>query len=269
MFSVVINMKKVAGIYVTDFSEFSFGYALTRCVESRMGNVAHVPSFPSQYEEGKAGGGYDVRIASPLAPIFIQFKIPRVVTRQHPNADDRNLLAYPHYRMPLHAKVPNRPDQHKLLRDLEKKGYDRVYYASPAFDDWSAIDKYHRTGTIVDYTAFIRPQSIGDIQDSDEHYVAYESGNNTGWFCSDPVKVELQPWEHMLRLMMHGGERTENMYDALIAAFSSIAGQNGIRLPTTAPTKVDPRYERAITASYLARMVFNAQLFVLVESEPS
>jgi len=55
-------------------SEFSYGFALTRELVSRLGLAAWgAPEFPTQNEEGKSGG-YDVKLPG-LVPIFIQFKV--------------------------------------------------------------------------------------------------------------------------------------------------------------------------------------------------
>ena len=65
-----------------EFSEFSYGFALTdsllAIIAERIGTA---PVFPSLIQEGKAGGGYDVKIPALPVPIFLQFKIPRVLVR--------------------------------------------------------------------------------------------------------------------------------------------------------------------------------------------
>jgi hypothetical protein len=59
-----------------DFSEFSYGYAVTEeLVASLKATVVAAPIFPSLYEEGKKGGGYDVKIPLSGKPIFLQFKL--------------------------------------------------------------------------------------------------------------------------------------------------------------------------------------------------
>src|ERR1700690_2714236 len=67
------------------FSEFSFGYALTdNLVNKVLTGSKGVPVFPSLQEEGKQGGGYDVKIPLRSAPLFLQFKLPQIV-RRHRN----------------------------------------------------------------------------------------------------------------------------------------------------------------------------------------
>ena len=61
-----------------EFSEFTYGFALTNEILS-WESLRTVPIFPSLIEEGKKGGGYDVRIDIPAVPLFLQFKRARVL----------------------------------------------------------------------------------------------------------------------------------------------------------------------------------------------
>jgi len=44
--------------------------------------LSAAPIFPSLIEEGKAGGGYDVKLDWPFAPLYLQFKRSECMTRR-------------------------------------------------------------------------------------------------------------------------------------------------------------------------------------------
>jgi len=63
------------------FSEFSYGYALTdNLVAGQGSSVAVAPIFPSLIEEGQVG--FEVLIARPSIPLFLQFKLAHRMTRR-------------------------------------------------------------------------------------------------------------------------------------------------------------------------------------------
>lgn len=64
------------------FSEFSFGYALTDSLINTLAfPLGGAPVFPSLQQEGSTGGGYDVHLPAIPYPLFLQFKIPQVLSR--------------------------------------------------------------------------------------------------------------------------------------------------------------------------------------------
>lgn len=92
----------------TDFSEFSFGYAL---VEGFMRSLRPlfraVPIFPSLIEEGQDGGGYDVKLGDPGAPMMIQFKRPDVMLTAKCNEISKHNLPLntPFYRFHIRSSA--------------------------------------------------------------------------------------------------------------------------------------------------------------------
>jgi len=57
-------------------SEFSYGYAFTENLVDWVGSLlAAAPVFPSLIEEGKANGGYDLKLQFGSVPLFLQFKL--------------------------------------------------------------------------------------------------------------------------------------------------------------------------------------------------
>ena len=59
---------------IAEFSEFSFGYAITAELQQRYG-VVSAPEFPSLVAEGRPGGGYDVKVRTQGVVIFLQFTL--------------------------------------------------------------------------------------------------------------------------------------------------------------------------------------------------
>lgn len=164
------------------FSEFSFGYALTDSLVNSFGPGA-APVFANQVVEGKPGGGYDMKLPLNPVPMFFQFKIPAVLTR----ASKHMPKGYwtPYYRMVLRTK---QPDQHALLLDLERKN-PLVYYATPIFDRIEDLDYGFVNKSIQTECAFIRPSRIG-VLDSKPHHVSYKRGFATCWVHSLPRELD-------------------------------------------------------------------------------
>src|SRR5687768_1471231 len=97
-----------------EFSEFSYGYALTHSITSALGAaLGNAPIFPSLIQEGSSGGGYDVKLPIVPFPMFLQFKIPHVLTRS--SSLKPSSYSVPYYRMPIRTR---RPNQHQLLLQL-------------------------------------------------------------------------------------------------------------------------------------------------------
>lgn len=171
-----------------DFSEFSYGYAVTEeLVSVHKAAIVAAPLFPSLYKEGKAGGGYDVRIPISGTPVFLQFKLSDQLERTNAKEYRNRLLTVPYYRM--HLRPNKHSDQHNLLLDLEAKG-ESVFYIAPEFHLLTEMNFFYLNRTIVSHSAAFTPKAIGQLPDDEEHYVAFERGASVGYFCSDkPMQV--------------------------------------------------------------------------------
>jgi hypothetical protein len=128
-----------------EFSEFTFGFALTHNLISTAPNgLKAVPIFPNLKQEGQVGGGYDVEIPNHATPYFLQFKIPQVVTRK--KKDWGHGLEPPYYRMPIMSPLHSR--QHWNLLNHEKSG-KKVYYATPVFDTCKDLNSFWQDGRLT------------------------------------------------------------------------------------------------------------------------
>jgi hypothetical protein len=172
----------------TDFSEFSFGYALVEeFANSFRPSITAAPIFPSLIEEGSDGGGYDVKFELPGVPLLIQFKRPDVMlTAKSMEIRDHKLpLASPFYR--FHIRSSGKSKQHDLLLDHDN-GTKLVYYASPCFYQIHDFDSYYFQQSVIDNTIFVRPQDIGPLS-ADPHHLAYDSTNTAWRFSDQPSRV--------------------------------------------------------------------------------
>ncbi len=169
-----------------EFSEFSFGYALTEALVNGQQHIVR-PTFPTQRQERSVG--YDLRLDRPGSPIFLQFKLCQGMTRRSAReyAYHGLPLDFPFLRMPL---MPSRlSPQHDRLLKLESRG-ETVYYAAPRFfrdDDFAA--HYGNQG-ILSHSAFIRPGAIGALPDDTDHHVSFDCDARHGWFLSEPAPIE-------------------------------------------------------------------------------
>jgi len=120
----------------------------------------------------------------PLNPValFLQFKIPQVVRRRSLKMPDG--FTKPYLRMHLRTK---RPNQHRLLLDLEASG-KVVAYATPDFWQTSELDAYFTAQVVHLRTRYFAPSDFGALDDN-AHQVAYCTGNPTAWLFSQPYKL--------------------------------------------------------------------------------
>jgi hypothetical protein len=171
-----------------DFSEFSYGYAVTEeIVTANKATLVAAPLFPSLYEEGIAGGGYDVEIPMKGTPVFLQFKLSDCLERKNAKEYPTPIGNLPYYRMYLRPR--NHSDQHQLLIDLEATG-ESVFYIAPEFHLPSELNGFYLSKTVVFNSAAFSPLDLGPLPDDDQHYVVFERGTAVGYFCSDkPIEV--------------------------------------------------------------------------------
>lgn len=167
-----------------EFSEFSYGYALTdSLLRTHFPRLRRAPVFPSLIAEGSSGGGYDLKIPAHPIPLFLQFKIPQVLVRE--STLKPKSYSTPYYRMALRTK---KPDQHALLLDLETRE-PLVFYATPLFHSVGELDRYFVRHTVHANSVFISPSLIGTL-DNKPHHVAYKPRESIYWLRSEPKPLE-------------------------------------------------------------------------------
>lgn len=158
---------------VPDISEFSYGFALTNELVGWVA-LSAAPVFPSLIEEGKKGGGYDVKLDHPGAPLFLQFKRADCMIRASASEINNHglPLSVPFYRFPITQR--NKSFQHTSLVELDD-GTNFVFYAAPRFHTINEINRAWRNGNVSARSIFVEPSAIGLIHDNDKHTVSYDS----------------------------------------------------------------------------------------------
>ena len=170
-----------------NISEFSYGYALTEELVKGIGSkITSAPVFPSLYQEGKKGGGWDLKLEKGGIPLFIQFKLSHYLKNANAKELKSGHFSSPYYRM--HIRPINHSKQHELLLELERSG-NEVYYSAPAFHEPKELDDAYLKNKVKDRSIWIKPTDISDITDTKEHYVAFQLPN-TCYFCSTPKSIE-------------------------------------------------------------------------------
>jgi hypothetical protein len=258
-----------------EFSEFSYGFSITREITGgKFGSLSAAPVFPSQYAEGRSGG-YDVGVPLQGIPLFLQFKLSHHLERS--NASEWDVFGYAYYRMYL--RPLRHSDQHLLLTDLENQG-KAVYYVAPRFHTVEELNNAYSTGRVLDKSAFFRPSDIdlGSPPDIDEHYVAFGESGSPAFVCSNKPRA--------IRSSYTGSEVAEasrkrlqdtvakvnrvffeDVSDGIIDILERRAKETGTLKDLQNRLKQQEAQvkEKGEFVAYLARVFFDAELFVVRE----
>jgi hypothetical protein len=168
-----------------EISEFSYGFALTNEIVG-WAPLSAAPVFPSLIEEGRAGGGYDVKLDVRGIPLYLQFKRADCMTRRSAweIRDYSAPLSLPFYRFKI--TETGKSDQHQLLLELDD-GENIVFYAAPRFHELVEIDAAWNANEVASRSIFVAPNMIG-LLDEDSHHVAYDAQGT--FLCSEPKAIE-------------------------------------------------------------------------------
>ena len=168
-----------------EISEFSYGFALTNEIVS-WAPIYAAPLFPSLMEEGKSGGGYDVKLDMPGIALYLQFKRADCMTRR--SAKEISIYNLPlslcFYRFKI--TEARKSDQHELLLSLDEESC-LVFYAAPRFHELAEINDAWSKNVVATRSIFVSPSEIGPL-DADSHHVAYDA--ERAWLCSDPQPID-------------------------------------------------------------------------------
>ena len=172
------------------YSEFSFGYAFTENLIRSLTNApTGAPTFPNLVQEAQLG--YDVRIDRPGLPLFFQYKLPELMTRNTATEIINYKiagLAAPFFRMPLMRR--DLSTQHERLIELETKFPGAVFYASPSLQDLDRFNLAYKNALVHERSAFFSPVEIGLLPDAKDHSVAYKDDAAIAYFCSEPREIK-------------------------------------------------------------------------------
>lgn len=279
-------------------SEFSYGFALTHELVLSLGSLVAAPIFPSLIEEGKAGGGYDVKLEAPGLPLFLQFKRSERLTRGTAREIKAGApLTLPYYRLALTARRDS--DQHDMLIELDQAP-NVVFYAAPMFHQKEEFDEAFLDGEVRARSFFVSPAAIDAFPDDGAHHLSFDG--TTCVVMSEPKIVpsvgaselesllleRLQSDKRPLRAVVDAAivgaegarERTRQIarargeFDYFSTPFvETREGLTGVETfirrqiaalpPVTTPPASDPEMERLRHLADIGLREFNAQLYVV------
>ena len=254
-----------------NISEFSYGYAVTDELIHWHGlPITASPIFPSHYQEGQPGGGYDLQLPLIGLPLFLQFKLSDHMVRRSAREAQAGHLSIPYYRMHLRPKRHSK--QHEMLLKLEDDGAEAVFYVAPAFHEPSELNDAYRHHEVGVRSIWMRPSYIGELPDDDDHYVAFNDPRRAPVFCSEPREID-GPVDfdsfsrHITAELDRRGEialRQDNLY-RLAGTLRTIVGINGVARMQGTTLPVDDIWERNPIAwiALCASIFLDAQFYVV------
>jgi hypothetical protein len=164
------------------FSETQFSFCFTFEYIKQFFPIIPLPIFPNIVQEGRRGGGYDVRIAG---NIFFQFKIPTYHNRQ----TGRNGLHWAVYGHPYYKiKLNTNSRQFELLKALQLPR-NKVFYATPEFHTQPSLTNFYQTEQIVANSALFPIQNFPPYR-SGHHNLIYHPTHDTGQLFSEPTTIK-------------------------------------------------------------------------------
>lgn len=266
------------------YTEFSYGYGFTEnLIRSAAQSPTAAPQFPNLIQEALLG--YDVRVDMPACPLFFQFKLPELMVRE-------TALEISHYGLPLTCDFFRMPlmrrdlsNQHQVLIQLEASNAGLVHYASPMMADIEEFNDAYNLGEVHQHTAFFSPQDIGPLPDDKRHMVSYNANASSAWFCSEPQKIILRQFKHLLEKAAAKFEQPEFMQLEQVAlrtrgALRELGGdvididEDALRLRVRARLDADTRAappterqqsvaEELLAAREIARIGFGLEMIVV------
>lgn len=279
-------------------SEFSYGFALTHELVLSLGSLVAAPIFPSLIEEGKVGGGYDVKLEAPGLPLFLQFKRSERLTRGTAREIKAGApLMLPYHRIALTARRDS--DQHDMLIELDQAP-NVVFYAAPMFDQKKEFDEAFLHGEVRARSFFVSPAAIGAFLDDGAHHLSFDGiscvvmsvpkivpslgASELQSLLLDRLQSDKRPLRAVVDDAIVSAEgarertrqiaRARSQLDYFSVPFEDASsGPTGVEAfvrrqtaalpPVTAPPASDPEMEQLRRLAEIGLREFNAQLYVV------
>ena len=260
----------------SEISEFSYGFSLTHeLCNHTLDFLVAAPEFPTQYQEGQEGGGYDVFIPDYGYPLFLQFKRAHCLVRGNAREAREDLLSVPYYRFHLYQN--DNYNQNELLRELEETE-DFVFYAAPEFHTPGELTIFFRDKDIAANSAFFRPTDVGELSGEEKHYIVYESDSSFGYVCSEPKKIErfdflsfidreIESEESMEEASRLNSEFFGSLISSLVSVYFSVLGEKAKMPPSVARELQDLEEPTAAHVSLLAQTLYDCRMLIVGNTE--
>lgn len=257
-----------------EISEFSYGYALTDELIHWHGTaLTAAPVFPSLYQEGQPGGGYDVMLQRPGLPLFLQFKLADCMIRNTASEVRAGHFSAPFYRM--HIRPIRHSEQHNMLLDLENDG-NEVYYSAPAFHTSEELSDAYLNHQVKGRSLWLKPSQIGPLPDSRDHHVAFQIPGIPR-FCSEPRKLEARGdldefTTQIVKVYQQRGSTA--LSESSLSRLVNTMGQMLMKRRDI-PDEAKERIRTALVQrhplsriAFYAHVLFDCQFFIVTEKRP-
>ena len=253
-----------------NISEFSYGYTVTDELIHWYGlPITASPIFPSLYQEGQLGGGYDVHLPLVGLPLFLQFKLSDCMVRRNALEAQAGKLSVPFYRMYLRPKRLSA--QHEMLLNLENAGH-AVFYVAPAFHKPSELNDAYRHHKVGPRSIWLSPSLVGPLPDDDDHTVAFDDPHCSPVFCSEPRgidgPVDFDSFsERITDQLTERGEtalQPHNLHRLAAALHAAAREKHEIRMEETNQLAEEiSQINRIEQIAFFARIFLDAQFYVV------
>jgi hypothetical protein len=177
----------------SEFSEFSYGFAVTAELADALRPLKVAPILPSLLAEAK--GGWDLKLETEKGVVvFVQFKIPFACTRR--SALEWGLYGSTYYR--LYIRRRNHSRQHNRLKRLSLH-QPLVYYVAPRFYDLTTFNERYLHSRVLAESAQFPLTDLPVLTDNKQHYICYQNGSSGYWCSEEPVEIKAETPDVLIR----------------------------------------------------------------------
>lgn len=157
----------------TGISEFTFGFAfLFEQARRDWDDLEAAPVLPNLYQE--ASLGWDAHLPVNGTDFYYQFKLSDLLQRWNAKYILDNTYQGPYFRISLHRRENNR--QHVRLKNHAADHPD-TYYVAPEFSGQTEFNSSFLARQILNRSRLIPLANCATINDGEQHYITFQSGN--------------------------------------------------------------------------------------------
>lgn len=211
-----------------EFNESTFALLasmelLTQIDADDRDDLLALPLVPDLSDE--ADGGFDLKLDTRWALIYLQFKVP--VWVHGPSGGQRGAWGRPYYRFAVKTDTTsNGQQQHNTLVDLANQrgpGAGFVYYCAPAFRANTDLMNHRTCGDVLENSVFPSPLALGKVPAGSAHCYTYVD-SDTVIPHSDPMPEDVANFSRVLDTLVEdiGAREARPLGDFLESAASAL-----------------------------------------------
>ena len=166
----------------TEFSEFTYGYAVMRETETFLtkhaGALTRAPEQPSLIKENTVG--YDAKFVTVDFAVLLQFKVPFFTSRQHsrgacgPDHCTWSAWRREHFRVWVDVGSNQQSAMREYEREIDSGAYLGLScYVTPAYWKQRGHDSHYARGQVLDQSAAPLPSLFDGL--AGKHAFSYEA----------------------------------------------------------------------------------------------